>query len=138
MKIKVSTVVYILLAIIVLLGLFFLLKPKQDVQAPQTSPATQAFSSTPEPNIKTFELTVKDKKLASDSSVLKVNRGDVVTLKITSDKEEELHVHAYDVSVELVPNKQAILTFSAEMSGRFPFELEKSKTELGAIEVQPK
>jgi len=138
MKIKFGTVVYIFLAVIILLVLFFLFKPKQEVQAPQTSPTAQASSPTPESNAKTFELTIKGKKLTSGPSTIKVNQGDNVTIKITGDEEEELHVHAYDVSVELIPNEQATLTFSAKMSGRFPFELEKSKTEIGAIEVQPR
>jgi len=67
-----------------------------------------------------------------------VNQGDEITIKITSDEAEEFHVHAYDNSVELEPNKQATLTFTTNLSGRFPFELEKSKTEIGALEVQPK
>lgn len=137
---KNRTVIYIVLATVVLLGFFFLLKPKQEAEAPQTITETQqaAVNPTPEANAKTFELVIRSKELAFGSSVIKVNEGDEVTLKITSDEEEELHIHAYDNFVELVPNEQATLTFMAKISGRFPFELEKSKVELGVIEVQPK
>lgn len=137
---KNKSIVYIVLAVVVLLGLFFLFKPKQGAQAPQASTATQqaTASATPESNTKTFELVVKGNKMESGPSTIQVNEGDEVTLKIMSDEEEELHVHAYDKSVDLVPNQQATLTFTTNISGRFPFELEKSKTELGVIEVQPK
>lgn len=137
MKVKFRTIIFVLLAVVTLLALFFLLKPKENVQTLQVSQKT-GVPATAESNIKTFELVVKEKKLAAGSSVLKVDQGDEVTLKITSDESEEFHVHAYDVSVELVPDEQATLTFSAKISGRFPFELEESKTELGVIEVQPK
>lgn len=86
----------------------------------------------------TFELGIQGKKLVSGPATIKVNQGDEVTLKITSDEAEEFHVHAYDNSVELEPGKQATLTFNAKLSGRFPFELENSKTEVGVLEVQPK
>ena len=86
----------------------------------------------------TFNLVIKEKKVISGPTTIKINQGDEVTIKITSDEAEEFHVHAYDNSVELEPNKQATLTFTANLSGRFPFELENSKTEIGALEVQPK
>lgn len=86
----------------------------------------------------TYELVINGKKLTSGPETIKVNQGDEVTIKIISDETEEFHVHAYDNSVELEPGKQATLTFTAKMSGRFPFELESSKTEIGALEVQPK
>ena len=88
------------------------------------------------PNI--YELVIQGKKLVSGPATIKVTQGDEVTIKITSDESEEFHVHAYDNSVELEPNKEATLTFTAKLSGRFPFELENSKTEIGALEVQPK
>lgn len=137
MKVKFSTTIFVFLAIAALLALFLLLKPKQSVQAPQISQKT-AVSPTPESKVKTFELVVKEKKLVSGPSIITVNQGDEVVIIITSDEEEELHLHGYDVSVDLAPNKQASLTFPAKISGRFPFELEKSNTDLGAVEVQPK
>lgn len=86
----------------------------------------------------TFEIVIQNKKIVSGPATIKINQGDGITIKIISDEAEEFHVHAYDNSVELEPNKQATLTFNAKLSGRFPFELEKSKTELGTLEVQPK
>lgn len=92
--------------------------------------------SAPAPN--TFDLVIQNKKVVSGPTTIKVNQGDEVTIKITSDEAEEFHVHAYDNSVELEPGKQATLTFNAKLSGRFPFELENSKTEVGVLEVQPR
>lgn len=139
---KINPIFYVVAAVLVLGGLFFLFKPKQQVQAPQTTSTTTEQTTTPSPTpeskVKTFELVVENKKLVSGPETIKVNQGDELTIKITSDEAEEFHVHAYDNSVELEPGKQATLTFTANLSGRFPFELENSKTEIGAIEVQPK
>lgn len=86
----------------------------------------------------TFEIVIQNKKIVSGQTTIKVNQGDDITIKISADEAEEFHVHAYDESVELEGGKLATLTFNAKLSGRFPFELEKSKTELGVLEVQPK
>ncbi len=87
---------------------------------------------------KTFDLTVTGKKIVSGSSTLTVNQGDTVSITVTdTDEGEELHVHGYDKSVEFEKGEKATITFVASASGRFPFELENSKTDIGALEVMP-
>lgn len=86
---------------------------------------------------KEINLTIEDKKITSGETTVKVNKGDHVVLHITADTGEELHLHGYDVSTELSPDTTVELSFTANITGRFPFELEESKTELGAIEVAP-
>ena len=86
---------------------------------------------------KEFTLVVKDNKLASGPETLQVTQGAMVMIHITSDAAEKLHLHGYDMSVELGKNAPATLTLIAGQSGRFTYELENSKTEIGALEVQP-
>lgn len=86
---------------------------------------------------KTFDLIIKDKKLTSDPETISVMEGDSVTINIISDEDEELHLHGYDKSVDLEKDKPATLTFEANLTGHFPYELEKSKIEIGALEVSP-
>ena len=90
-----------------------------------------------DPSLKEFVLKLEGRRLVSGPSVLSVREGDTVIVKITSDEAEELHLHGYDESVGLVPNTETSITFLANASGRFPFELEVSKTEVGSLEVQP-
>lgn len=139
---KINPTVYIAIGGVLLVGLFFIFKPKTTQTSLAPSPAIAQNNPTSSPelpdNIKTFELTIENKKITSGQSTLTVNEGDEIVIKITSSEPEEFHIHAYDNSVELEPRKQATLAFTAKISGRFPFELEKSKTELGALEVLPK
>lgn len=87
---------------------------------------------------KTFDLTVTGRKIVSGSPTLTVNQGDTVTINITdTDEGEELHLHGYDKMAEFKKGEKATITFVASASGRFPFELENSKTDLGALEVLP-
>jgi hypothetical protein len=85
---------------------------------------------------RTVVLEVRERTLLGETT-FSVKKGDIVTLRIVSDEAEEFHVHGYDRSVELVPGQEATLTFQATLAGRFAFELEESKTELGALEVRP-
>jgi hypothetical protein len=87
---------------------------------------------------KTFELVVQNKKVISGGDTIKVMQGENVSIKITVDEDEELHLHGYNKMVNIEKGKPAMLEFVADKSGRFPYELEKSGTELGNLEVQPK
>ena len=135
--------IFLIIGAIILGGLFFILKPKNELERPQSnlSPKEKPveLSVTKKEDLSNvFTLVIKQKKLISGPTTIKVDQGEEVTINVTSDEAEEFHLHAYDNSVELEPNKQVALTFTAELSGRFPFELEHSKTEIGALEVQPK
>lgn len=139
---KINPIVYVVMAVVILAGLFFVFKPKKQPETasqPQTiTQLIQSPSPTPESTVKTFELVISGKKIVSGQEILKANQGDEVTIKITADEPEEFHVHAYDKSVELEKDTQAELSFVANLTGRFAFELEKSKIELGALEIVPK
>lgn len=87
---------------------------------------------------KSFSVEIAEGAITSGETTLTVEQGDTVMLHIVADEEEEFHVHGYDASVDLKPGEAAELTFVAGASGRFPFELEKRKAELGALEVQPR
>lgn len=139
---KINPIFYIVLGVLILGGLFFLFKPKQEVQVSQTSPTTTQQvvtpSPTPESKVKIFELVIKGKKLVSGLETITVTQDDEVVIKITADEPEEFHLHGYDKSVDLEKDKQAQLNFTANLTGRFVYELEQSKTDIGALEVQPK
>lgn len=86
---------------------------------------------------KTFHIEIVNKKLQGSQENIQVKAGDGVILMIKSDEDEEFHLHGYDKSVDLVKNKEVELQFKADITGHFSYELEKSKTDIGAIEVLP-
>ncbi|MCE9541574.1 hypothetical protein K8R03_03380 [Candidatus Kaiserbacteria bacterium] len=87
---------------------------------------------------KSFDLVVKNKKVVSGSGDIQVHEGDAVTLTVTNDTDEEVHLHGYDVMTELKAGVPGTITFTASATGRFPFELEGSKTDIGAVSVMPR
>ena len=129
------------MAVVLLVGLFFLIKPKksaQDLPNNSNQNTTTNSNTISASKNKTFELVVKNRKVVSGADLLKADEGDTVIIKVTVDEPEEFHLHGYDKSLVLEKDKQGELSFVANFTGRFPFELEKSKTELGVLEVSPK
>lgn len=132
--IKIKPILYIAVGIILLGALFLAIKSKDKIVSPViTSPAVS-----PQPDIKSFELEIKNRVLVAGPETLKVTEGDDVVIKITSDEDDEFHLHGYDRSVDLQKGQAAEVSFLANLTGRFVYELEKSQTEIGALEVSPK
>lgn len=137
------TALFLGLGVALLAGLFYVFEPKP--APPPATPSVPAQAGLPQQSIglaasgaQKFELRVENKKLVSGPAVLKVREGDAVELRISSDLPEEVHLHGYNLKLELAANQPATLAFKADRSGRFEYELEHSGIELGALEVSPR
>ncbi|HKA04471.1 MAG TPA: hypothetical protein VKD67_09080 [Acidimicrobiales bacterium] len=56
------------------------------------------------------------------SRVEKVKRGDNVILRLTSDSDEDYHVHGYDLKQKVAAGVEAQFEFKADMAGDFEVE----------------
>ncbi len=69
---------------------------------------------------------------------ISVDEGDTVTLRVSTDKPMELHVHGYDAEQEVEPGQEAKLHFKADLTGRFEIEDHESEKEIGLLQVRPR
>ena len=69
---------------------------------------------------------------------ISVNEDDSVTLRVSSDRPMELHLHGYDVEQEVGPGQKASLRFRADLTGRFEIEDHGAERELGVLQVRPR
>lgn len=67
----------------------------------------------------------------------KVRLNDRVTLRVTSDVADEIHLHTYEKKADLSPGKTVEISFVANIAGVFEVELEKSGRQLLTLEVAP-
>jgi hypothetical protein len=65
----------------------------------------------------------------------RVALGDQVTLRVTSDVADHVHLHGYDVLVDVAAGEPAELTFEATIPGVFEAELEDSRIPLVELEI---
>ena len=84
------------------------------------------------------DLVVVGGKRVSGPNLIKLRRDDVLVLTVVSDRSDNLHVHGYDLELDLHAGRPASLRFSARRTGRFGFELHRSGQQLGVLEIYPK
>ena len=116
---------FIALIVLVVGALWVLFRP----QAP--------LSAKPAVTETVFELVLAQGKLVSGPAVLQVRQGGIITLRVSADAADELHLHGYDLRARVAPQEAAVLRFAADRSGRFGLELHKAHGELAALEVYP-
>jgi FtsP/CotA-like multicopper oxidase with cupredoxin domain len=128
---------FVVLAAAILAGLFLWLRPVPQTAAPaDTAPA--AASAVPAVPINVFELKLQGGRRVSGPDIIRVRQGETLTLRVTADAADELHLHGYDSLLKLQPGQTAELTLQAEHAGRFEFELHHAHREIGVLEVQPR
>ena len=85
-------------------------------------------------------VVIKDGKVTDDQGTIKMVQDDNVTLHFSSDEIHHLHIHGYDIEVEVGPGSHAMVDFNATVTGRFPVEIHNSSYHqaLFYLEVYPK
>ena len=111
--------------------------------APPATPADSATPATtaqpaPADNGKVVELKVQHGRLVSGPELIKLTEGDKITLRVTSDTDDEMHLHGYNLHLNLTAGQTGQLSLTANRSGRFEYELHHAHAALGVIEVYPR
>jgi hypothetical protein len=115
--------------------------------ASTTSPSTVALPTSPAPAATAtetqsppagtvIEVAFAGGKVSGDTGRVKVNVGDSITIKVSSDVPDEVHVHGYDVTQTVAAGETATLSFDATIPGVFEVELERVHKQLLSLQVQ--
>jgi hypothetical protein len=67
-----------------------------------------------------FELSLVDGRVRTASDTLRVRKGEPVELRWSSDRPTVLHLHGYDIERKVLPQSPAVMSFTADIAGRFP------------------
>ncbi|MBV8992508.1 MAG: hypothetical protein JO287_02125 [Pseudonocardiales bacterium] len=84
---------------------------------------------------RTIAITVRGRQASGETGRVSVPLGTVVSLAVTSDVGDEIHVHGYDRKAEIPPGGTASMSFMANVAGVFEVELEDSKLQLLQLQV---
>lgn len=96
----------------------------------------QVATAAPSPGAPHAEITIAGGRVSPPSGWLEVSKGQTVSLTVTSDVADELHVHGYDVEAALTPGKPITVTIKADMTGVFEVETHGSKLVLIQLAVR--
>ena len=67
-------------------------------------------------------ISLKGGVIAGDVKSIEVAKGDTVRIVVSSDVEDEIHLHGYDIEKEAAPGKPARFEFKADVEGAFELE----------------
>lgn len=135
----------LVLALILLIIVLVLLTKKSNsptIDSSSPSPSisssipTPSPSPSPTPSPQLFDFSVT-RGVVQSPAAFTVTQGQQLTIRVTSDTVDEVHLHGYDLSADIV-DERAELSFTASTAGRFELELEDARISLGYLIVQPK
>lgn len=88
------------------------------------------------PTVRTISITVRGGQVTGETGRITVPLGTPVTVSVTSDVADEIHVHGYDRKGEVpVAGGTGSVSFTATTPGIFEVELEESKLQLVQLQV---
>lgn len=67
-----------------------------------------------------FNIKIQNRTVTDDMALIRVNRGEMVTLWWTTDELTRIHLHGYDIQQIVKPGVPTVFTFEANASGRYP------------------
>jgi hypothetical protein len=92
-------------------------------QSGATGTGTSSTSSTPSaPKPAVFRLQIKGGNPVGGVQDFKVKKGDKVTLIVTADAHDDIHVHGVDIEKPVEPGKPTTFNFTADTEGIFDIE----------------
>jgi plastocyanin len=112
-----------------------------DAAAGTTSSAAESSATEPSDEAprsaagQQIQVQIAGGQVTGDTGRVPVAVGTEVTLTITSDVADEVHLHGYDLEAELTPGTPAEITVDATLPGVFEVELHEAGTVLLTIQV---
>jgi hypothetical protein len=105
---------------------------------PSASPGAGSSSAGAKTSTKTTEIvvSVKDGKVSPKVHRVKVAAGSPVRILVSSDVDDEVHVHGYDIEREVSAGQSTTIEFTADQTGVFDVETHESGLLLLQLQVQ--
>ena len=70
-----------------------------------------------------FDLVLQGYELSGAENVVRVHQGDRVEIRWSTDAPATVHLHGYDIELQLSLGGAGLMAFEANATGRFPIEL---------------
>ena len=106
-----------------------------DSGAAATAAEVAPSAATESPAGQQLTVQITGGQASGDTGRVPVVVGTPVTLSITSDAADEVHVHGYDLEATLTPGTPAEISFDAGIPGVFEVELHEAGTVLLSLQV---
>ena len=103
--------------------------------SPEATEASAGSTTASTPAGRRIEVSVAAGEVSGDTGRIPVPAGEQVTLVVTADVADEIHLHGYDLTAALSPGTPAELVFDATVPEVFEVELHEAGTVLLTLQV---
>jgi len=103
-----------------------------------TSASSSSSSSSPSssPSGRTIEVTVEGSKVTPAPTTVDLGVGEKLTLTVTSDHADQLHIHGFEVEQDLVAGQPTTVTVTGDQPGVYEVETHHPELRLMKIAVR--
>ena len=108
--------------------------PPTPASTPAAAPSS-AVTTPAGPQARILTITVSGGKATGDTDRVLVPLGTPVTINVTSDAADEVHVHGYDKETQIPAGGTGSVAFTADLPGVFEVELHESGLQLLQLQV---
>ena len=106
------------------------------IAVPETTPTTTASTASGATSGAVLAVRVRGGSVVEGASRQRATVNQSVTIRVTSDVTDEVHVHGYDKKFEVAAGRTGEVTFVANIPGVFEVEFERSHRLLFTLEVR--
>jgi hypothetical protein len=110
---------------------------EQTTTTTTTAATTQPPATTAAERPTRVRVAVRGGKVVGGPKVHEVPFGERMTLVVSSDIADHVHLHGYELLRDVAPGRPVRLSFVTRLSGTFEFELEDAHLRLGELSVAP-
>jgi cytoskeletal protein RodZ len=106
--------------------------------AASSSATPSSGSQQPPAGAATFDVTIANGQVTPTNATWQAKVGQPVSVRVTSDAADELHVHSspdHEFEVAAAPNQ--VFTFTVDVPGSVEIELHKLDKTIATLQVQP-
>ena len=111
-------------------------QPADPAATQATEPDAQAEAAPVKPAFETIRLEGGE-NATGDAQDVKVDKGDTVRMRFTSDEALEIHIHGYDEYVDVPAGGSKRVSFKADADGIYEIENHGNGALVARLEVQP-
>ena len=107
-------------------------------ETPHGHPATGAPTTAAPQQVagKRLDITVKGKQVTPAPATVDLAVGESLTIAVTSDHDDTLHAHGFEVAKDIKAGTQAEVTIKGAQTGSFEFELHSPELRLFTVAVR--
>lgn len=109
----------------------------QEAPATAAAPATGQAPAGEAGSDVTASVDVQGGEPVGGEARIEARAGDEVTIEVTVDEPQELHLHGYDLEQEAAPGAPAVFRFTADLEGVFELESHALERVVAKVVVSP-